>query len=341
MMSTFKKILSITLAILFVFSALAALLLFNLERAAFDAKTYQKVFANQQFYDQLPGILAKALTGSNGLGNLPPVMQTLNEQQWENFFRDLLSPEALQTMGNETLASLFDYLNGDAEAVQVPLTPLKQSMASDAGVQAALAVFRAQPDCTLAQLAQMTMSVLGNGQIILCNLPEEVYPVITPIIQEQLRWTAAALPEQVTLLGGPGDDRFQNARQRLQRLRLFMRLSPLAPLAFLFALTLLTVRSLRDWLAWWGAPFLATGLAALLSALVGAPVFGTLLLKVVENRLPVLLSPAMLDQARPLVVAVIGQLTEPLKLQGLILAGLGLLMTLGALALRRKMQKTT
>lgn len=336
MMNTFKKGLSILLAILFVFSALAALLAFNLERTAFDAETYQKAFAKQQFYDRLPAVLAKALTGSNAPGSLPPAMQTLNEQQWENFLRDLLPPEALQTMGDETVASLFGYLNGYAEAVQIPLAPLKQSLASDAGVQAVLAVFRAQPDCTLAQLAQMTMSALGSGQIVLCNLPEELYPVITPIIQEQLQWTAAALPEQVTLFGGAGDKRIQMARQRLQSLRLVLRLSPLLPLALLFALTLLAVRSLRDWLAWWGGPFLATGLAALLSALAGAPVFGTLLLKMVENRLPVLVSPAMLDQARPLVVAVMGQLTEPLKVQGLILAVLSLLMTLGAFALQRK-----
>ncbi|GAB4505235.1 MAG: hypothetical protein Fur0043_22300 [Anaerolineales bacterium] len=340
-MNTFKKGLSITLVVLFVISALAALLAFNLERTAFDAETYQKAFAKQQFYDQLPGILAKALTGSNAPGSLPPAMQGLNTLQWENFIRNLLPPEALQTMGDATLASLFDYINGSAETVQIPLTPLKQSMSSDVGVQAVLTMLHAQPDCTLEQVARLTVAALTEGQIALCNLPEDVYPLVTPVIQRQLQWTAEALPEQLTLLGGPENSRIQNLRQRLQSLRLVMRLSPLLPLAFLFALTLLAVRSLHDWLAWWGGPFLATGLAALLSALAGAPMLGAILLKVVENRLSALFTPAMLDQARPLVLAILGQLVEPLKLQGGILAGLGLLMTLGALALRRKTNETT
>lgn len=326
-MNTFKKVFAILLAVLFVLSASVALLAFNLERTAFDAETYRQALANQRFYDRLPAILARALRGSNALDGLPAVMQGLSDQQWENFIRDLLSPEALQAMGNETLASLFAYLNGEGEAVQVPLTPLKQSLTGDAGTQTVLAIFRAQPDCTLAQLAQMTMSAFGNGQLVLCNLPEELYPVITPIIQAQLQWAAAALPKQVTLLGG---DRFQNARQRLQTIRLAMRLSPLVPLIFLFALTLLTVRSLRDWLAWWGGPFLAAGLLMLLSALAGAPIFEAILFNVMERRLPALITPAMLDQARPLVIVVMEQLTQPLKLQGLVLACVGLFMTLAA-----------
>ncbi len=336
-MTPFKKGLSLTLAVLFVPLTLVALLAFNLERTVFDAETYRQVLANQRFYDRLPPILAQTLSGSNALEGLPAAMQGLNDQQWENFIRDLLSPEALQAMGNETLTSLFAYLNGEGEAVQMPLTPLKQSMTADAGTQAVLAVFRAQPDCTLAQLAQMTMSAFGNGQLVLCNLPEELYPVITPIIQAQLQGAAAALPEQVTLFGG---ERFQNARQRLQTIRLAMRLSPLVPLTFLFALTLLTVRSLRDWLAWWGGPFLAAGLLTLLSALAGAPVFGAILFQVMERHLPALLTPAMLDQARPLVIVVMEQFTQPLKLQGLVLACVGLFMTLAALALQRKRHKT-
>gem|GEM_PF-415228 len=334
-MDAFKKGLSITLAVLFVFSALAALLAFNLERIAFDAEAYQKTFAQQQFYDQLPGLLAQELSGSTDWVNLPPAMQGLSSQQWEKFIRDLLPPETLQKMGDETLSSLFDYLNGRAETVQVPLTPLKQSLASDVGVQAVIAVFRAQPDCTLAQLAQMTMSVLNDQPIALCNLPEELYPGLTPIIQQQLQWTAAALPDQMTIVGGAGSERLRSLRQRLQTIRLAMRLSPLLPLGFLFALTLLIVRSLRDWLTWWGIPFSMTGALAALMGLLGAPLAGRLLSQILMRRMPAYLPSFLLENSDQLTALLLKELLKPLTTQGLILLGVGLAMTALAMLVTR------
>lgn len=335
-MSAFKKGLAVSLAILFILSTLGALLAFNLERTAFDAETYRQAFANQQFYDLLPGIMAKRLAGSVAAESLPPALQGISAAQWEHFIRDLLPPETLQAMGDEALGSLFAYLNGQAETVQVSLAPLKQSMTSDRGVQAVLAAFRAQPDCTLAQLAQMTMGALGNEQIILCNLPEEFYPLITPLVQAQLQAAAAALPDQFTLRGRQPGGFQDSARRRLQTMRLAMRLSPLLPLAFLFALTILVVRSLRDWLMWWGIPMLIAGLLGILTGFAYEPIYTSLFNNRLVPRLPKLFSFEMINALRKFTIELLHKTVEQVLLYALILTAIGLIMIILAAFLRRK-----
>ncbi|MFZ5819636.1 MAG: hypothetical protein ACOYYJ_07025 [Chloroflexota bacterium] len=333
-MSAFKKGLAVILATFFILSALGALLAFNLERTAFDPETYRQALANQQFYDLLPGIMAEGLAASIPPESLPSAMQGLSAEQWERLVRDLLPPETLQGMGDQALGSLFAYLEGQADTAQVSLAPLKQSMAGERGVQAALNALRAQPDCTLAQLAQMTMAAFTDSQAMLCNPPEELYPIITPFIQGQLQVAAAALPDQIILFGGqPGG--FQgSARQRLQTIRLAMRLSPLLPLAFLFALTILVVRRLRDWLAWWGIPFSITGALAVVTGLLGAPLAGRLVAQTLARRLPASLPSFVLDNSGQLTAAMLGRLLEPVTMQGLILMGVGLAMTVLAMLVK-------
>jgi len=334
-MSAFKNGLAVILATFFILSALGALLAFNLERTAFDAETYRQALANQRFYDLLPGIMAEGLVASVPSESLPSAMQGLSAEQWENLVRDLLPPETLQAMGGQALGSLFAYLEGQADTAYLSLAPLKQSMAGERGVQTALALLGAQPDCTLAQLAQMTMAAFTDNQAALCNPPEELYPIITPFIQGQLQVAAATLPDQITLFGGQPGGFQESARQRLQTIRLAMRLSPLLPLAFLFALTILVVRGLHDWLAWWGIPFSITGALAVVTGLLGAPLAGTLISQVLARRMYAYLPSFVLDNSDQLTAAVLEQLLEPVTLQGLILMGVGLTMALLAMLVKR------
>jgi len=51
-------------AILFIITAIIALLLFNLERQAFDPNTYKKALLSQNIYEQMPSILGEVLTSS-------------------------------------------------------------------------------------------------------------------------------------------------------------------------------------------------------------------------------------------------------------------------------------
>ena len=324
-MDSIKKFLGIAFAVLFVLTAVPALILFNFDRRAFSAQTYQKAFVSADFYNKLPAILADAmLSGTTDTSQLPIVMQGMSQQAWEGYFRAMLPQETLRAMGDETLNSIFAYLNQQTDSVQVSLVPLKAGMNSDVGVQAVFALLRTQPDCTMEQMAQTAMNLLNNNEIQFCNPPAELIPMLTPVIRGQMQAAAMAIPDQLILLTAlPGSD----PRTRLQAVRLGMRLSPILPLTFLLLMTVATVRSLKSWLNWWGIPLFITGLLAMLMSLSGAPIFGVVLQSILVNRLPAFLPSVMLGSASALAAAMLQVLLSPILWQGLGIASIGLGMT--------------
>ena len=326
-METFRKGLAGLCAALFIVAAILSMLLFNLERRAFLAETYQQAFANDNFYERLPALLAQALVTSSDQQDMPLGMRSMSVQQWESFLHELLPPETLKIMGDQALASTFAYLNNEADAAVLDLTPLKTQMAGGAGTQAVLNLMQSLPPCTLDELARITLSFLSDQQVAFCNPPAEMAGVTQPLIEGQVQLAAAALPAQVTLVSFDPLSLQPDPRQRIQSLRLALRLLPLLPLLLLFGMTLLAVRSLRDWLAWWGIPFTVTGLAVNIMAWMGAPLAGWILLKLLLRNAPTLLPPVLLDDASRLAEAIVGQALAPLGLQGGLLIGFGLLMT--------------
>ena len=320
-MDSLKKISGILFAALFVITAVPALIFFNFDRRAFSAETYQTAFANTDFYNQLPVVMAKAMLSTNAdQSQLPIVMRGMSQPAWEAFFRTLLSEETLKLMGDDILNSTFSYLNLRADSVQLSLIPLKVSMTSGTGVQAIYTLLNAQPDCTLEQVFQMTLDLLSKGEIQFCKPPSELYPLLTPAIQGQMEFATLVIPDQFTLISAPVEN---DPREKLQTVRLLMRLSPILPLGFLLMLTIAAVNSLKNWLRWWGIPFVITGLLACLMSLSGAPIFGTLFKTILVNKMPIYLPAILLDYAGDLASAMVQALLNPILWQGLILFFLG------------------
>ncbi|MCL4271825.1 MAG: hypothetical protein KJZ72_19865, partial [Anaerolineales bacterium] len=316
-----NKTLATICAILFTLSAVTAMVLFNFDRNAFTAETYQTAFAREDFYNKLPAVMAEAMTNSGAdQSQFPVVMQGMSREAWEGFFRSLLPPEMLRVMGDDMLNSAFAYINRETDSIQLNLAPLKVSLASETGVQAVLSLLGTLPACDLFQIGQMTLNLFSGGQIELCNPPADLHPMLAPVIQGQLQFTASTLPDQLTLVtASPQND----PRQRLEILRLFMRFSLILPLIFLLTLTAFAVRSLSEWLMWWGVPFFVTGASAYLTGLLGAPIFGSVLQRILVNRMPDYLPLFLLDFASDFASAMVRALLNPVMWQGLVLAVLG------------------
>ena len=332
-MNTLKKILAALFAVLFIFTAVLALIFFNFGRRAFTAETYQKAFANEDFYNKLPAVLAEAMESTSAdQSQLPLMMRRMNAQAWETFFRSLLPQETLKAMGDDVLNSAFAYLNMQTNSVQLSLLPLKASMVSDSGVQAVLTLLNTQPDCTFIQIAQMAIDLMAKGELQLCKPPEASIPMLTPVIQGQMQFAVLAIPNQITIFSAPPEN---DPRQKLQTARTVMRLSPIAPLAFLLLMTILAVNSLKSWLNWWGVPFIITGLIASLMGLSGAPIFGAVFRRILVDRMPVYLPTILLDYTNDLASAMIQALLNPVLWQGLGIALVGLVMVVGSYLIKR------
>lgn len=320
-MDNFRKTIAVFCAISFIFTSVMATLLFNFDRRAFTAETYQRAFAREDFYNKLPRLMAQSIASSSAdQSQFPLVMHGMSLEAWESFMHTLLPPEVLKPIGDDVLNSTFAYLSMKTDAVQVNLTPLKASMMSETGTQAALALIGTLPACTFEQITQITFNLFAGGQIELCNPPADMLPLLAPIIQEQMQFTASIIPDQLTLVTAPLKN---DPRERLQTTRLLMRLSLLLPIGFLLAVTIAAIRSVRDWLYWWGIPLFIAGFTIFVMGILGAPVFGVVLESILSRQLPDYLPAFLLDFTGEFASAMVRALLNPLLWQGLILAFIG------------------
>jgi hypothetical protein len=314
----------IALALSFVITVVPALILFNLDRRAFSADTYRQVFANEGFYNRLPRVLAETLNATSFVeSEMPLAMRGMGLPAWEAFFRALLPPATLESLGEQTLSSMFAYVNLEANSAEMDLLPLKRNMTGDAGVAAVYALLSTQPDCTVDQVTQMASSLLSLDSFQFCNPPDRLRPLMTPLIAGQLQAAALVIPERATLLSAEGLTPEEDPRLALQNLRSLMRLTPLVPLACLLLLTLSMVTSLNSWLDWWGTPLLACGALAMLAGAGGSPVIGRFLKNTIAREAPAYLPTAFSDYAGDLGEAMVKALTRPILAQGVVLAILG------------------
>ncbi|MBI2330766.1 MAG: hypothetical protein HYU84_01050, partial [Chloroflexi bacterium] len=118
-MDTLRKITAVFFSILFVITAVTAILLFNFDRHAFTAETYQRAFVREDFYNKLPSLMAQAIVSSDAdTSQLPLVMQGMGVEAWEAFIRALLPTEVLKSLGDDVLNSTFAYLSMQTDTVQ-------------------------------------------------------------------------------------------------------------------------------------------------------------------------------------------------------------------------------
>ncbi|MEO7838893.1 MAG: hypothetical protein ABIU06_06055, partial [Anaerolineales bacterium] len=152
-MQTLGKFIAVICAVLFIVTGVMAMLLFNIERKAFDSTTYKQAFENQNLYARMPSILANTLS-TTILQNqsTPTFIKTLTLTDWEATISSMLPPEELKAITDDALDSIFDYVNRRSDSVTISVIPLKSRLIGASGVEVVKQVLRVQPACTTEQL---------------------------------------------------------------------------------------------------------------------------------------------------------------------------------------------
>ncbi len=336
MVRTLGQLIAAICAILFIISTVIVVLLINTEAKAFSSATYKQAFADQQLYERMPAILATALTSTMGQNiNAIPFLRELALEDWQNTIAMLLPPEELKTTADIALDSTFDYLNGRSNSAAISLLPLKAQLAGPSGMTVVLQILSLQPACTAEQLTQMALGLLG-GQIALCNPPPEAVSLMTPFLQSQLQTMTTIIPNEVTFIPGTLSGTPQDPRIPLNRVRSIIKLTPLLPVLLLIGITIFAVRSLRDWLTWWGWPFMIAGVSSVLIGLVGAPLVGWILQFLIQGQATIPIPPALISSIAETTSEVAQEILLPVMIQGALLGFVGLGMAILGLFLPRK-----
>ena len=335
-MQTLGKFLAALCAVLFIMSSVVVLLLFNIERKAFNSATYKQAFADQGLYQRIPAMLASMLTTSIAENqNAIPLLKALNVTDWQTSIVTLLPPEELKMLADNALDSTFDYLNGKTDSAVISLVPVKTHLVGESGLQVVRQFLSLQPQCTTEQLTQMALGILG-GQVILCNPPEEAMGLMAPFIQGQLQAMTSLLPDQLAFIPGTTSNTPNDPRLKLNAVRSAIKLTPFIPVLFLFGIAALAVRTLREWFTWWGWPLMIAGAISALTALIGSPVIGWILQLLIQNQgknfIPAVLATSIGETAS----AVARQMLLPVVLEGFILALLGLGMVIASMFISRQ-----
>jgi hypothetical protein len=337
-MKLFKQILGVLFAVLFTLTAVPALIFFNFDRRVFTAETYKSAFTEADFYNKVPIIMAQNISSSGSAASQDTAALSSSTDQitLENFFRTLLSPEDLKTIGDGLLDSTFAYLNMQSNTVQYPTVPIKTRMNSDAGVQAFLVIYNTLPRCTAEQMGQMALDALSNNRSLSCRPPERFNTLLIPMIQDLMKSASLELPDQIIVHSNTASPE-NDWRVKLRSARIAMRFSPILPLLFLLLMTVFTVNSLKSWLKWWGVPLFITGLFTSLAGLGGMPIFEAFFKNFFVNELPGYVQ----GWVNELISIISRDLFNPILWQGLAITFIGLAMIIGSYLVSRRQKPIT
>jgi hypothetical protein len=281
-------------------------------------------------------------------------LNNLTPEDWERLISTLLPPDELQLMIEQALDQAFGFLDGEVGSASISLVALRERLVGPAGQEVIELLLAAQPPCTEAQLAQLTVEVAeGEGDLVLCQPQAEDADELMSHMQERFDSLVAEMPDEAEILkppsssattggGGPPGENPSTAQPNpggplgddpLAAIRLIRRwlwLSLLLPLGLLLLVTVFGVRSRKGWLRWWGIPAFIAGLLTVGLGIAAVPALDWAWLGYIAANMPPLLSSSLSGVAHALAASVTRELTKWTVLCGGVVMLLGLAAIVGS-----------
>jgi hypothetical protein len=286
----------------------------------------------QSCLDQYGDLSAPGSGEPSGEGGAPAFFQNLTGDDWKSILAIILPPDELKRMSESVLDGIFAYLDGDLDQVTLSLVGLKQRLSGSAGDDLILQLVTSQPPCTELDFSALISGIGGEGGFVLCNPPEELLSLVVFILRGQLDAALLGIPDEAVIIKpytpstSPADEGpfGSDPLGGLRLVRFVLRLFPLMPLTCILLVTLFGVRSLKDWLRWWGIPFVFTGGIALGSGMIISPILNRVWTAYVAPRIPAFLTADVAGLGRDLAGYIAHDLAERIALQALLLLVFGL-----------------
>jgi hypothetical protein len=348
----------VLLSILFVISAVLAVLGYDIWRVVFNGPRIKAILGEELSQsDLVPAILAdlsvrraqervekgEALSGVDE-PDIELLLSYVSFERWVEIRELLVTDAFVSDLISETVDGLYAWIDSDefAPAFAWNMAPLKDRLVGGEGEKAIMIAYEAMPECTQAEIDDFTsrLAAMPPGVEVLYNLCQFPPPWEEDQIDDYLNALADVnqnIPEaydfsQVMMLasmtfGSSG------TKPTLRMIRFAGQWGWVVPLVILGLILALGVRSFRSLGNWGGIPLVVTG--ALL-AVVAVPV-RILLLNLLVNAFPLQVSDLLRAELRLSLVRMTDAVFQPMLVQGLIILGLGvLLIVLGVVLGRRK-----
>ena len=353
-----RTFLLVVLSILFVISAISAVINYDVWRGFFNPPLIKRILTDEFIEsDLVPRVLedfsarraaervesGEALSGVDE-PDIELLLSYVDFEAWTEIKNLIITDDFIIHLVSVSVDGIYEWLDSPdpLPAFVWEMTPLKDRVAGQDGEDAIMVAYRSMPECTPEELEDFhaRLATMPPGVEILYNLCQ--FP--DPWEEDQIGDYVNALidfnqnvPETYDFNQMLGGSMAASGAARLLKtaLKLNQFLGPwggVISLALLGLIAVIGVRSLKDAGKWLGIPILISGVLIL-----GLHFF-------IAGQVPDLVAGRLTSGLSPLLVteisASIGRLTvhvfQPLLIEGLVLSGVGLVLVILGAALKKR-----
>ncbi len=265
------------LAILFVPSAVLAMVLTSIRLNIFSPSLYKNALTDLSIYERFPTISAGLIFQTPAFSDLaeagfpaPPFVQKIPAEDLIAILEKIYPSVEIQKMIESILDEFFVFLQGEANQIVFSLETLKKPLAGSSIDETLQNLVDSQPDCTPDEISAIT-SALPAEMIPVCKPPDELRNLLLSYLRHQMESAVELIPDEYLLSFSSASvsastESTSFGIDPLADIRLIIDLLiwiPFLPLIFLLGIAALVVRSVKSGLRWLGIPLFISSLLTL------------------------------------------------------------------------------